>query len=505
MSVFKKLLGETASYGVSTMLGRLLNYLLVILHTSLFDPALLASQSQFYAYAGVLYVLYTFGMETTFFRFARKEEDRAQYYNLILSAVIVVSVVFSGGIYLFAGEIAAFLKYPGDTILLRWFAIIMAVDGIVAIPFAKLRLEKKVGKFVWIRLANIFITIGLNLFFLIVCRDIYEGRYLLAFRPLAELFYEPEHAAWYIILANLLASCSFLFFLRKELAVFRFTWSWKLFRPVWVYAFPIMIMNLAGVTNMLFDRAFLQFLLPDHFYPGRSTKDAIGIYTQTYKLSIFMNLAIQAFKYAAEPFFFSKAEDRDAPEIFAGLMKWFVIVCVLMWVGISLNLDMLAYVFLRKEIYHEGLPVIPWLLLGFLFLGIYYNLSTWFKVTDKTSYGTYITLLGVSVTVALNLLLVPRVGYLGCGIAFAASGIVMTVASYVFGQKFYPVPYQVGAALAYILSGAVLIGLSTLISMEHKSAQILVKLVIFLVYAGIVTGTEWSRLSVRPLRRARRK
>lgn len=494
MSVFRKLLSETASYGVSTMLGRLLNYLLVILHTSLFDPALLASQSQFYAYAGVLYVVYTFGMETTFFRFAKKAADLEKYYNLILSAVITVSMTLSTLLFVFAEQLASYLKYPGDTLLLKWFAVIMAIDGIVAIPFARLRLEKEVRKFVRIRIINILVNIGFNLFFLILCKNISEGKYLSSLRPLVNFFYFPEHAAWYIILANLIASVSYLFFLRKEFSYFRFHLNWSLFKPVWVYAFPIMVMNLAGVTNMLFDRAFLQFLLPDGFYPGRSTKDAIGIYTQAYKLSIFMNLAIQAFKYAAEPFFFSKAEDKNAPEVFAEVMKWFVIVCVMMWVLISINLDILAFVFLRKEIYHEGLFVIPWLLVGFLFLGIYYNLSTWFKITDRTEYGTYITLLGVSITVIMNLTLVPVIGYLACGIAFATSGVVMAICSYVFGQKFYPVPYHLQSGLAYIVSGALLVGLVSIIEVGNGWLQMAIKLVISIVYMVIVARIEWPHL-----------
>ena len=164
--------------------------------------------------------------------------------------------------------------------------------------------------------------------------------------------------------------------LRKELLDFRFVFSKDLFKPVWVYAFPILIMNAGGVLNTLFDRSFIQYLLPENFYPGRTNKQAIGIYIQCYKLSIFMNLAIQAFKYAAEPFFFSKGEDKNAPPVFAKITKWFVIICVLMWVGISLNVDLLAELFLKKKIFHEGIAVVPWLLAGFLFLGVYYNLAT---------------------------------------------------------------------------------------------------------------------------------
>ncbi|NIJ55955.1 lipopolysaccharide biosynthesis protein [Dyadobacter arcticus] len=494
MSVLKKLASDTAIYGISTMLGRFLNYLLVALHTKLFEPEQIAAQGQLYAYAGFAAVLYTFGMETTFFRFARKEEDRKAYYNLILSAVIIASLFFSGLVYTFADGAAAFIKYPESVSLVRMFAIIMAIDGIVAIPFARLRLEGKGKKFVKVRVLNILINIFLNIFFLIICRDINNGSYLPALKPLIGLFYNPLRAPDYIILANLIANLAFFILLRKEFSDFKFVFNTTLFKPVWVYAFPILIMNAGGVLNMLFDRAFIQFLLPDHFYPGRTTKQAIGIYVQCYKLSIFMNLAIQAFKYAAEPFFFSKGEDKNAPPVFAKVTKYFTIVCVLMWVGICLNLDLFANLFLKQKIYHEGLIVVPWLLLGYLFLGIYYNLTTWFKLTDKTHYGTWFTLIGAFITIASSFILVPRIGYLGFAIAFTLSGFIMLGLSYYFGQKFYPVPYDVVSALGYIGVGAVVIYGSSLIKIPDLWISVPVHMTAFFIFAAIAFFLERKNL-----------
>lgn len=457
MSVLKKLASETATYGILTMVGRLLNSLLVLLHTSLFLPEQLAVQVQLYTYAGLSLVLYVFGLETAFFRFAAKEDNRTQYYNVVQSAVILVSVALSGLLFVFAPQMADFILYPDEVMLVRWFAVIMATDAIVAIPFALLRLEKKSKQFVLYRVANIFINIFLNIFFLVICRDIYQGDYGTALQPLISWFYDPEQAPRYIILANLIANLSYFILLRREFAKFTFVFDRSLFKPVWVYAYPVGIMNLAAVTNTFFDRAFLQYLLPDNFYPGRTTRQAIGIYGQCFKLSIFMNLTIQAFKYAAEPFFFQKAEDKDAPETFALVMKWFIIFCVVLWVGISVNLDLLSSLFLRQEIYREGVYVVPWLLLGFLMLGVYYNLATWFKVTNMTHYGTYITLAGASSTILLNFLLVPQIGYLGCAIAFACSGVLMTGLCYYYGQKHYPVPYDLKSAMIAITVGTIVI------------------------------------------------
>ncbi|WP_159468572.1 lipopolysaccharide biosynthesis protein [Dyadobacter sp. 3J3] len=497
MSVLKKLAGETAMYGLSTMVGRMLYYLLVMLHTKLFLPEQLAVQVQLYAYAGLSLVVYTFGMESAYFYFARKENDRQKYYNLVLSAVILVSIFLSGSIFVFADTIAKMIEYPNEAKLVRWMSVIMAIDGIVSIPFARLRLEKKAKQFVTARVANILMNIALNFFFLIICRDIYEARYLEVFKPFVDLFYTPEAAPGFIVLANLIANLMFFLFLYKEFIDFRFVFDMTLFKPLWVYAFPLFVMNLAGVTNLLFDRTFLQYLLPEGFYPNRTTKDAIGIYGQCLKLSIFMNLAIQAFKYAAEPFFYSKAEDKNAPTVFADVMKWFIVICATMWVGICLNLHLLADLFLKKKIFHEGLAVVPWLLMGFLFLGIYYNLATWFKLSNRTQYGTYITLTGASITIALNVILVPLIGYLGCGIAFSASGLVMMTLCYYYGQKYYPIPYHLKSGLCYIFGGGVFILLDAFLIPSGTLSNMVYHMLFFILFCIIVIFSERKALPAR--------
>ena len=210
-----------------------------------------------------------------------------------------------------------------------------------------------------------------------------------------------------------------------------------------------------------------------------------------------MNLAIQAFKYAAEPFFYSKAEDKNAPSVFADVMKWFIVICATMWVGICLNLHLLAEIFLRNKIFHEGLAVVPWLLLGFLFLGIYYNLATWFKLSNKTQYGTYITLTGTSITIALNLLLVPQIGYLGCGIAFASSGLVMMILCYYYGQKYYPIPYHLNSALGYIFGGGVFILLDAFLIPSDSLAGFAYHMLFFVFFCMLVVLAERKALPQR--------
>ena len=459
MGVLKKLASETALYGVSTILGRLFNYVLVPIHTSLFLPSQLAVQVELYAYAGVAFTIYTYGMETTYFRFANASDNKQNYYNLIQSAIITSSLIMSGLLILLATPLTELMGFSGEQTVFVWMAVIMATDAIVAIPFARLRLEKQAKRFVAAKLVNIGLNVGLNFFFLYFCRDVNSGKYLPEIKPLVDTFYRPEIAPRYIVLANLVANLVFFWMLRRQFTHFKFVFNAQLFKPVWQYAYPILIMSLAGVTNMMSDRMFLRYLLPEGFYPGRSSEDALGIYGNCYKLSIFMNLAIQAFKYAAEPFFFSKAEDKNAPLLFARVMQWFIIVCIVIWLAVSLNLDLLGLI-LRRPIYREGLAVVPILLLAFLFLGIYYNLTTWFKLTNKTRYGTFITLAGATCNVLLNFLLVPQLGYMGSALTFMFSSFLMVALCYWLGQKYYPVPYNVASAVFYVLSAGLLIYLA---------------------------------------------
>ena len=320
--------------------------------------------------------------------------------------------------------------------------------------------ENRAREFVWAKITNILIVVALNVFFIVLAKDIYEGKYLTALQPVADLVYKPEIGAGYIFLANLIGNALYFIIIRKAFAGFRFQLSSSQIRVLIVYAFPIMLTNLASVLNLLTDRLFLRHSLPPNFYPGLSAEAVLGIYGSCLKLSVFMALAIQSFKFAADPFFFSQAEDKNAPALLAQVTKWFIIVCVLIWVGVSLNLDLLGQLFLRSKAYRVGLDVVPLLLLGNLLLGVYYNISFWFKLSDKTYYGTLITVVGTAVTIILNLVLIPIIGYMGCAVAFSVSSFVMTAMCYYLGERFYPVPYQVRSAVGYIVGAGLLIYVS---------------------------------------------
>jgi O-antigen/teichoic acid export membrane protein len=455
--VAKKLAGQTAAYGISTILGRVLNYLLVPLHTSVFtNPEAYGIIGGLYAYVGFFNVLYTMGLETAFFRFAnRPGVNRDQLYNRVLSFILVTSVLFTGTILVFIQPLSELIDFPDQQLFISWLAIILAIDAITAIPFARLRLENKALKFAGIKMANILLNVLGNVFIFLFCHQIYMGHILPALKPLVATFYFPEWGLGYVFLINLLSNLLLIPMLWREFARLRFTLDLAFMKPVLKYAYPLMFMGFAGMVNELLDRILLVEFLPDNFYPGLSNKGALGVYNACYKLAIFMSLAIQAFRYAGEPFFFSQAKEKNSPQTFAMVMKWFVIVCIFIFLFVSVNLDVFK-LFIRSEAYYQGLGVVPILLIANLFLGVYYNLSVWFKLTDKTQYGTLIGFGGAAITILLNILLIPHLGYMGCAWATLACYFSMAAACYFFGQKYYPVPYPVATLLFYL---AVAIGL----------------------------------------------
>lgn len=496
MSILKKLASETASYGVSTILGRSLNFLLVIVHTAAFLPNELNVNVKLFAYIAIANIIYTYGMETAFFRFAA--EDKSKYYNIIQTAITISSCVFSGILILFASPIISALGYPGKEIFLIWIALIVATDAITAIPFARLRLEKKTKQFVKAKIFNILVNVALNVIFLLGFKKIAEGDYLLFLQPLAQKLYVPSIGAGYIFLANLLANLSLFYFLKAEFKEFKFQFDKDAFRNLWIYAYPVMIMTLASTFNLMFDRILLEKLLPEGFYPNLTSQEALGIYGNVYKLSIFMSLATQAFRYAAEPFFLAKVDDKNSPETLADVTKWFLITCIFIWLGVCLNLDLLKVLFLRKKIYWEGMSVVPILLLANLFLGVYYNISVWFKLNKKTYFGTRITLIGLMITILFNIILIPKIGYMGCAVAFLISCFSMTAICYYYGQKYYPVPYKILSAFGYIVSAGLLIFCSLKINFDNLWVSVPYHLLLLLLYTAGVVLVE--RKTIIPLR-----
>ena len=461
MSVAKKLASQTAVYGVSSIVGRVLTYLLVPIYTRAFAAAEYGVVTGLYAYVSFLNVVFTYGMETTYFRFAnRPGTDRRELYDRTLSLLIVSTTVLTAVLMLLARPLLGLLEIPpGHEQYAIWVAVILGLDALTAIPFARLRLENRARKFASIKLAGIVANVVLNLFFIVLCPAVVSGHFLPTLQPLVARVYDPTVGVGYVFLSNLVASGLTLLLLWRELLDFRFRLNPAFLRPLLNYAYPLMLMGLAGMVNETLDRILLPKWLPDNFYPGQSSLTAVGIYGACYKLSIFMSLVIQAFRYAAEPFFFAQSTEKNSPATFAMILKWFTLCCAVIFVGISLNVEDFGRLFLRRPEYLQGLVVVPVLLLANLFLGVYYNLSVWFKLTDKTYYGTYIGAGGAVLTIALNFLLSPLLGYLGCALATLACYFMMAILCWRLGERHFPVPYPALRLGLWLLFASALVGL----------------------------------------------
>jgi O-antigen/teichoic acid export membrane protein len=501
MSIAKKLASQTAIYGVSSIVGRVLSYLLVPIYTAHFAAAEYGIVTGLYAYVSFLNVVFTYGLETTFFRFAnRPGEDRRELYNRTLSLLLLSTVVLTLLLAWLARPLLGLLDLPpGHEEYARWVALILGFDAVAALPFARLRLENKARKFAAIRLTNILVYVGLNLFFVVLCPYVLQSsatNWLVGLKPLVAAVYNPNLGVGYVFLANLAASALTLLMLWRELLDFRFRWpDLSFLRPLLAYALPLMLMGLAGMVNETLDRILLPRWLPENFYPGLSRLGAVGVYGACYKLSIFMSLIIQAFRYAAEPFFFSQSTEKNSPATFALVLKWFTLCCAFIFVGISLNLSWVGPLFLRRPVYLTGLNVVPILLLANLFLGVYYNLSVWFKLTDKTYYGTYIGAAGAVLTIALNFILIPVLGYTGSAWATLACYFLMAALCWWLGERHFPVPYPVGRLLLWLLGavGLVVLGQAS-IGVLHPAVGYAVGLLLPMAFLSLVYVVEGRQL-----------
>ena len=423
MNPLKKLASQTAIYGLSSVVGRLLNYLLVPLYTRYFLPAEYGVVTELYAYVAFLVVMLTYGMETAFFRFSKKEET-IKVYSTTLISLLISSVVFVGLIFLNSSAISQWLGYANHPEYIQFFALIIGMDAVASISFAKLREQDKAMRFAFIRIVNIMVNIGLNLYFIV-----YQ-----------------EYGIAYIFIANLVASVITLLMLFPQMISSSWVFKKKFWKKMMIYALPLLIAGLAGMTNETIDRILLKHLLPNTDIAASE----LGLYGAFYKLSIIMILFIQTFRFAAEPFFFAQEKEGNSRKIYADVMKYFTIIMAIIFLGVTIFYDVLKG-FLGSE-YHDdrGFLVVSILLLANLFLGIYYNLSIWYKLTEKTKYGAYLSIFGAIITLSLNFTLIPVLGFVGCAWATLVCYFSMTVASYYLGKRHFSVPYQVKRIALYL-------------------------------------------------------
>lgn len=489
----KRLASQTAVYGLSSILGRFLNYLLVPLYTYTFVPADYGVVAEFYAYMGFLAVLMTFGMETGYFRFRSKgDDDPKTVLATVLRFLVVVNTGFLLMAIVFQQSIADVLRHADHPEYIWWVAAILAMDSIGNIAFARLRAEDKALRFAAIKLTEIGANIGLNLFFIIFCRQAYEADP----QSLLGQLWRPEIGVGYVFIANLSASGLKLLLLTPQFLGAVTGFDRALFKCLLRYSLPMVVIGMAGVVNEMLDRAALKYLLP---YDDATNMAQLGIYSACYKLSILMMLFIQAFRYAGEPFFFNYAKQQDAKQVYAQVLTWFVIFCVFIFLLVTLYLDLFQY--FVGAAYREGLVIVPVLLLANLLLGVYVNLSVWYKLTDRTLTGAWVALIGAGITVGMLWLLVPRYGYQGAAWAHLACYSTMVLLSYALGRKFYPVPYEVLRVLGYIGLGLGLYAGGRWLVDELAWNPLVIGTALMALYLAIVALFDGLRLA-RPRRAA---
>jgi O-antigen/teichoic acid export membrane protein len=435
----KQLVGQTAVYGLGIVFPRLLNYLLLTpFYTRIFERATYGIITELYAYVVFLLVLLTYGMETGYFRYASNSDRKERVYTTVLGSLFVTSSLFVVAMVFSSGSIAGVLGYASNPEYIRWLAIIVAIDAFTTIPFARIRLLNRPGKYALIRIAEVSINIGLNLFFLLYCPKHSDSE-------LVSRVYNPEVGVGYVLISNVIASIAKLLFLIPDiLAGLKSEFDRKLLPVLLRYSSPLLIAGLAGTVNEALDRILLKHLLS----PESNPMEQLGIYGANYKLAVLMTLFVQMFKYAAEPFFFSKSEDSNAKKLYADVMTFFVILGLIIFLLVNIYLEYFI-LFIGKD-FREGVGIVPVVLMANLVMGIFFNLSIWYKLTNKTHFGAILVILGAAITVVINVLYIPRYGYVASAWAHLICYSTMVVVSYAWSRKHYAVPYKTLRIVGYI-------------------------------------------------------
>lgn len=478
----KKLLGQTAVYGLSSIIGRLLNYLLVPLYTGVFaDPSDYGVVSELYAWVAFLVVLLTFGMETAFFRFLQDHEDKEKVFRNGFLTVIAINVLFFLSLAWFNQDIADQMLYSEHNEYIILLGVIVCIDAITALPLAKLRAEEKALKFAGIQFASIGVNIALNLILMLGFFD--PSR--------------PEEGVLFILFANLFASLVKPVLLYKHFMNIEFNFDWELTKRMLFYAFPLVVAGFAGIINETLDRILLKHII----YDGQTTESLtyaeaqVGIYSANYKLAMLVTILLQAYRYAAEPFFFSQLKNEDRNKVYAKVMNFFVATVAVVFLVVSLNIDIFK-LFIRNEAYYVGLSVVPILLMANVFLGIYYNQSIWYKLSGQTRFGAYIAIGGALLTVIINVLFIPEYGYMASAWATLIVYAAQMAASYYLGQKYYPIKYNSRKFGLYLGAAIFFYFLASILDLEQPIIRFVVHNTFIALYLGMVFVLERKNLTM---------
>jgi O-antigen/teichoic acid export membrane protein len=485
LNYLKQLAGQTAVYGLGIVIPRLLNFLLLTpFYTRIFGKAEYGIITELYAYVVFLMVILTYGMETGYFRYADKNHNKQNVYRSALYALSGTSMVFILLTTIFSGQIARAIDYPAHNEYIIYIGIIVGLDAFTAIPFARLRLENKAIKYAFVRIFEVIINIGANWLFLYFCprhSDDYQ---------FVKVIYNPGIGVGYVFISNLLSSIFKVIALSKEILIIGGKFEIAILKKMLIYSFPLLIAGLAGTINEALDRVLLKHLIPIEKNP----MEQLGIYGANYKLAVLMTLFIQMFRYAAEPFFFSKKDEINAKRIYAVVMNYFVFSGMAIFLLVMLFIDKFK-LFIGAD-FREGISIAPIILMANLFVGIFFNLSIWYKLTNKTMYGAYLVMLGACLTILVNYFFVPVYGYYAAAWGHVISYSVMVVLSFIYGQKYFTIPYDVKRILLYIIIAFTLYLISLKLNIDSMKIKYLINSILILTYFSIFYLIEKRKILI---------
>jgi len=475
MSVLKKLAGDTLIYGLSSIIGRMLYFLLMPLHTAMLDKREFGNVTEIYAYTAFLIVIFTYRFETAYFRFGTDDKSTKPYDTALLS--IVGSTLILGSLLLFfSPQIANWIAFKGRTEFIQFIAITLSLDALAEIPMARLRLENRSKRFVFIRIINICVNVIFNIYFL----------WWIPHSESIPSWYIPKYGVGYILISNVLASFSTLILLIPEYKKYNFAFNWEEWKMMFKYSWPLIIVGMSGIINETFDRSIFKWVSP---FSIAKNEALLGEYGAAYKLTMILTLFTQAYRMGAEPFFFKSKNDENASRIYALAAKYFALVGSIGMLATLLYLDLLKKILIHPKLW-QGIEVVPILLLANLCLGLYYNVSIWYRIKDKTKVGLYISLIGAATTIIFNFYWIPRIGYLGCAWATLICYAVMLVLCYILGQKYYKVPYPIANILWYISLSFGFYLFSLILPPLQLIPKLFIHSCLFLIYLAVIFIVE---------------
>ncbi|MGK0285271.1 MAG: O-antigen/teichoic acid export membrane protein [Salibacteraceae bacterium] len=490
MSKLKKLAGQTAIYGLPSILGRFLNYLLFPLYTAMFAPEQYGIVNEIYALVAFVAVVLPWGMETAYFRFSSKKDySLEEVFKTSLFFVALTSALFIGSVLFFTQDIANGMLYPNNPEFVIWMGLAIGFDALSVIPLAQLRQQEKAKRFAAVNFSSIGINILINLFFILYCMNVHEngGNYI------TDAVFNPAIGVGYIFIANMVQSLVKFVLVSNTYKSFTLRVNGELLKQLFFYASPLVLAGFAGIINETLDRRLIRVILE----PTIGTEAAltqVGIYGGVYKLAVLITLFTQAFRYAAEPFFFAQEKEGDGRKVYADVMKWYTVIVTMMFLGVMLYLDIIKLL-IRREAYWVGLTIVPILLFANIFLGWIYNLSVWYKLTQKTIYGALLAVIGAVITVSLNIYLIPTMGYTGAAWTTFTSYAVMAVVSYFLGQRFFPIPYEITKIVSYCAVSFLLWYGSTLMNWDSEIFKYGFNTFLMLVFLAFIYVLERKDLA----------